>query len=177
VLATGVDNNVVPAGAQADTGFDPFGFQTMLPAPAVTSVDFIAQALLLLIGGQTSSGQAPGDQVAGREGPDAANVFDNPFTDPYAYLADSNLADLAPAAGGQACILVEIASGVRLVCGAGGGLPGLAPAAGGPTAGPALDPGLSLQDLLDMWLFNFGAPFEQPAAAAGTSAANRQAAL
>jgi hypothetical protein len=63
-----------------------------------------------------------------------------------------------------------------LACGAGGGLPSLAPAAGGqpgapaPAGGPAIDPGLSLQDLLNMWLFNFGTGLDSlPVADAGVA--------
>jgi filamentous hemagglutinin family protein len=199
VLFAGADNNVVPPAALADTGLDPFAFQQSLFGASIPvgtiitdTVEFLAPALLLFIAGQTNPDQAPGDQIAGRTGSDSENVFDNPFADPYAFLvANDDLANLAPAAGGQGCAIVAVPGGVRLSCGGGsGGFSGLAPAAGGGQAGapgapspipggPALDPGLSLQDMLNMWLYNYGTGLDtepvaddtgQPAAALDTLA-------
>jgi filamentous hemagglutinin family protein len=181
VLASGDDTNVVPAAALADTGLDPFGFQGgqfgQLVVPSQPGgPGYIPAALLFSILQQTSAEQVPADVLAGRAGSDRSNVFDNVFADPYAYL-DGDLSDLAPAAEGETCRLVEIRNGVRLTCGGagGGGLPGLDPAAGGQPGSPALDPGLSLQELLNMWLYNYGAPLDTEPAVEGSASAALQA--
>ena len=167
VLFSGADTNVVPPAALADTGLDPFGFQQDAFGPpnvpaGPAPVGFAAQALLLDVLTQSLfDDSTPGDQIAERSGADVANVYDNLFTDPYTFLADAGLSELAPA-GGESCALVAIPGGTRLTCsGGGGGLPGLSPASGGRPGAPSLwspgiDPGLTLEDLLDMWLYNFG---------------------
>ncbi|MEZ5666488.1 MAG: hypothetical protein R3F55_03455 [Alphaproteobacteria bacterium] len=62
-----------------------------------------------------------GDPLAGRAGADSGNVFDNVFADPYSFLAEGSLNDLAPAAGGANCQLLPTDGGVALACNAGGG--------------------------------------------------------
>ena len=190
-LADGVDSN--EERAPGLTGLSPFAFQpgdVFVPSIVEDAqIAFLAQALLQFFASQTNPDLAPGDRLAGRSDRDATNVFDNLFGNPYGFLdANSNLAGLAPAAGGEGCRLVGVSGGVRLTCGGGGGagaggLAGLAPAAGGqnggsgaPQGGPAFAPSLSedLQNLLDMWLgLGLGA---QPVAEAGATP-DQQAAL
>jgi len=163
-LATGEDSNA--ERFPGFTGLGPFAFQPgpiFAPSAAPDSLAFLAQALLLFIAGQSNPDetQGPGEQASGRTKSDAANVFDSVFGDQYGYL-DGDLANLAPAAGGGGCTLTEIPGGVRLSC-IGGGLgglepgagPGSQPGAGGPSGPGAIDPGISLQELFDVW-FNFG---------------------
>ncbi|MEZ5666490.1 MAG: hypothetical protein R3F55_03465 [Alphaproteobacteria bacterium] len=183
VVATGDDTNV--PGVLGVTGLDPFAFQNaVLVGPFVPGggevLGFLAQALLVGVLEQSSGEATPGDRVAGRAGPDAGNVFTNVFGEAYSLFGEGSLADLAPAAGGEACTLSPVEGGVSLGCGAGGGgggtgeggLPNLEPAAGG---APAIDPGLNLQDLLNMWLFNFGTPLDGPVAGLDGAAAEEGA--
>ncbi|MEZ5668476.1 MAG: filamentous hemagglutinin N-terminal domain-containing protein [Alphaproteobacteria bacterium] len=193
-LADGVDSNEERFPGQ--TGLGPFAFQpgdvASFATPSPDTLAFLAQALILFLARQTHDSQAPGDELGPRprSDRDADNVFDNVFGDPYAYLTEEGgLASLAPAAGGGNCTLTPVDGGLRLACGGGGsqqqtgeqqdqgGLPNLEPAAGGAAAGPALDPGLSLQDLLNMWLFNFGSGLDTPVADGAAAPATDQASL
>ncbi|MEZ5670566.1 MAG: hypothetical protein R3F55_24645, partial [Alphaproteobacteria bacterium] len=175
--ASGVDTNI-PAAPGA-TGLNPFAFQNNLVFTIerpTTPPDVDPSDLDFSIPDQTDPASVPGDVASGRAGLDSTETSENIFANPYNLFGESDLAELSPAAGGQSCQLVPIEGGLRLTCEASGGdaneaapsddedFGALSPGAGGTPAPapnvPGLDPGLTLEDLLNMWLFNFGTPLD-----------------